>query len=237
MNLKLQRHQQFGFTLVEIAIVLVIIGLLITGLLTPLTAQYDLKSYSETRERIANIKEAVTGFALVNGRLPCPAIGTVASGSVGAGLEVCTLTSTTGVVPWATLGLPETDAWNRRFTYQVTQSFTDATPDACAFGTTSSFALCSQGDISINNGAVTIATGIPVLVVSHGKNGFGAYLPSGLRVPYTSETTLEEQNNANASYPPVYVSMTPTAQGFDDVVDWVSHNVLFNRMVTAGRLP
>jgi prepilin-type N-terminal cleavage/methylation domain-containing protein len=222
-----------GFTLVEIAIVLVILGLLITGLIMPLAAQYDLKNYNETRTRVATIKEAIVGFAIVNGRLPCPADGTIASGVAGAGLEVCTVTSVAGVVPWATLGLPETDAWNRRLTYHVTQSFTDGNPDACDTSTTS-FALCSIGDITVTDSAVNIATNIPVLIVSHGKNGFGAFLSNGTQISSAAGST-NEQENADADS--IFILSETNLQTFDDVVEWVSPNVLFNRMVTAGRLP
>jgi len=228
MNIPLRSQ---GFTLVEMAIVLVIVGLLITGLIMPLAAQYDLKSYNETRARVKVIKEAVVGFALVTGRLPCPADGTVASGVAGAGTENCGVAS--GVLPWATLGLPETDAWNRRFTYQVTQSFTDVNPDACA-SSTSSFALCSTGDITITDSLANIATNIPVLIASHGKNGFGAYLSDGTQIPSTTASADEQENiNANSTF----ILKDANLQSFDDVVDWVSPSVLFNRMVTAGKLP
>lgn len=229
-----------GFTLVEMAIVLVIVGLLISGLIVPLAAQNDLRGYRETREKIATIKEAVIGFAIVNGRLPCPADGTIASGLAGAGSEDCTLAA--GIVPWAALGIHETDAWGRRFTYQVTQLFSDGsasthgcvTPPSALPDT--SFSLCSPGDITITNSAVAIATNIPVLIVSHGKNGFGAYLPTGAKLPDAS-ATADEQDNADVSVPPDFVSIEPNVQGFDDVVDWVSPNILSNRMVTAGKLP
>ena len=232
-NKKLIFTKTNGFTLVEIAIVLVIVGLLITGLVMPLAAQYDLKNYNETRTRVATIKEAIVGFAIVNGRLPCPADGTIASGVAGAGLEVCTATSVVGVVPWATLGLPETDAWNRRITYRVTQTFTDGNPDVCATSTTS-FALCSTGDITVTDSAVNIAANVPVLILSHGKNGFGAFLSNGAQIS-SATASADEQENADADS--IYILRETNLQSFDDVVDWVSPNVLFNRMVTAGRLP
>lgn len=230
---KLISSEVNGFTLVEMAIVLVIVGLLITGLIMPLAAQYDLKNYNETRARVATIKEAIVGFAIVNGRLPCPADGTIASGTAGAGLEVCTATSVAGVVPWATMGLPETDAWNRRITYHVTQSFTDGNPDACDTSTTS-FALCSIGNITVTDSSANIATNIPVIVISHGKNGLGAYLSNGTQIS-SAIASVDEQENADADS--TFILRETNLQSFDDVVDWVSPNVLFNRMVTAGRLP
>lgn len=230
-----------GFTLVEMAVVLVILGLLLGGLLLPLSSQIDIRNYSETRQKIALIKEAIMGFALANGRLPCPALPAVASSAVGAGTETCALS--VGVVPWATLGTPEVDAWNGRFTYVVTPSFrdqiTDGTvtpPATCTtIPTASSFALCSVGSFTVNNIAgSSVATQVPVIVISHGKNGLGSYRSDGSQLALTGASAQELQN-LNGISP--YVYGDTVQNGYDDFVDWVSVNVLFNRMVSAGKLP
>ncbi len=62
-----------GFSLAEMAVVLVIVALLIGGMVLPLSVQRELKLFSETESILANAKEAVLGFAVVNERLPCPA--------------------------------------------------------------------------------------------------------------------------------------------------------------------
>ena len=46
-----------GFTLVEMAIVLVIIGLLISAFLTPLTVQLEQNRNAEARRDLAEIKD------------------------------------------------------------------------------------------------------------------------------------------------------------------------------------
>lgn len=65
-----------GFTLVELAIVLVIVGLILGGLLVPISAQMDMQSFRKTNESLNEMKEALIGYAIINGRLPCPATAT-----------------------------------------------------------------------------------------------------------------------------------------------------------------
>ncbi|MBS0307735.1 MAG: prepilin-type N-terminal cleavage/methylation domain-containing protein, partial [Proteobacteria bacterium] len=120
-------HQRNGFTLVEVAIVMLIIGLL-AGIVLPLAgSMMDQQRRKETANKLAAIDQALLAFVTTNKRLPCPAAGTTASGAVNAGVAQpavagdCTALNT-GVVPWATLGLGEgdvTDAWGVRITYRV----------------------------------------------------------------------------------------------------------------------
>lgn len=236
-----------GFTLAEIAVVLVIVALLLGGLLAPLASQNDARMRSDNAKALADIREALIGFAVVNGRLPCPADRTQATGTGGAtcpgaaGCEAITGTSCTsatgvGVLPWATLGLPETDAWNARFTYRVTPLFARTLPQAGGFGcaitpapANAAFALCSPGDISIRNSAGTaLATRIPAIVVSHGRNGLGAWLPNGTQTPGAAG---DESENANDDA--VFIS----DPGIDDQLVWIPPNILMNRMIAAGKLP
>ncbi|OFZ72130.1 MAG: hypothetical protein A2W04_07075, partial [Betaproteobacteria bacterium RBG_16_64_9] len=129
-----------GFTLAELAVALVIIGLLLASALIPFSTQIEVRNAADTRRTLDQIKEAVMGFAQANGRLPCPARGQTASGSIdsvtwapaqiAAGTEQYDTTNkrcyvVVGVVPWPTLGVPETDAWGRRFSYRVSPAFAD----------------------------------------------------------------------------------------------------------------
>jgi prepilin-type N-terminal cleavage/methylation domain-containing protein len=235
---------QKGFTLVEMAIVLMIIGILLGGILVPLSAQMDQRNNSDTQKALSEIKEAIIGFALANGRLPCPADPTIATGTTNAGKERATCTgaaNSTGVVPWATLGVNETDAWGNRYTYRVTDYFADAngTTSNCATPAPvqASFALCSTGTLNVWSSAAkvtTIAGNVPAVIISHGKNGAGAYTTKGTQLAVGSDA--DEQENSDGSADTDYVSHTVTST-FDDLVVWISPNILLNRMVAAGKLP
>jgi hypothetical protein len=125
--------------------------------------------------------------------------------------------------------MPELDSWGRRFTYRVTPSFADD-PSG---GLQSSFLLSDNGNITITSagGAVTIAANVTAVVVSHGKNGNGGYLPSGLRMALGTGDELE-----NADADATFVSKVPDPN-FDDLLVWVTSSVLKSRMVAANRLP
>ena len=243
----MKTNLQNGFTLLEMAVVMIIIGLLLGGMLVPLTAQMDQRNIADTQKALSDIREALIGFTLANGRLPCPADPTIATGSAGAGVERATCTTaanSTGVVPWATLGVNETDAWGHRYTYRVTSDFADAIGSGTYGGCTPSptptlatFGLCSIGNLNVLSAAssgVTIAASVPAVIISHGKNGAGAYTPQGSKLPVGANA--DEQENSDGSSDNNYVShaLTPT---FDDLVVWISPNILMNRMVTAGKLP
>ena len=235
-----------GFTLIEMAIVLMIVGLLLGGLLVPLNAQMEQRNNSDTQKALSEIKEAIIGFALANGRLPCPADPSIATGLANAGISRATCTTvpdSTGVLPWATLGVNETDAWGNRYTYRVTPYFADAiannTYGACApitAPTQASFALCSVGNLDVLSavGGTTISGNVPAVIISHGKNSAGAYTTQGTQLPVGSNA--DEQENSDGSADNNYVSHTPTPT-FDDLAVWISPNILLNRMVTAGKLP
>jgi prepilin-type N-terminal cleavage/methylation domain-containing protein len=240
-----------GFTLIETTIVLMIVGILLGGILVPLSAQMDQQNVTNTKKALSEIKDALIGFALANGQLPCPADPTIATGSASAGISRATCTTaanSTGVIPWATLGVNETDAWGNRYTYRVTSDFTDAL--GVTFGkdqngnncipsptpTLATFGLCSVGTLNVLSAAagVTVAANVPAVIISHGKSSAGAWTTKGTQLAAGSNT--DEQANSDGSANLNYVSHTFTPT-FDDLVVWISPSILYNRMVTAGKLP
>lgn len=210
-------RKQSGFSLVEMAVVLVIVGLLMAGLFMPITAQMDQKNYNETQRTLMELREALVGYALSrsaeDGRpyLPCPDIDNDGWEDRDEATGQCL--GVDADVPWATLGLGQTDGWDNRIRYRVAANFAS---------NKAGFTLTTVGNMEIRDAAAgnVLATDVPAVLVSKGKRGSGA--------------GADELENSDGDT--IFVSRTPSNE-FDDLVVWLPRTVLFNHMVAAGRLP
>jgi prepilin-type N-terminal cleavage/methylation domain-containing protein len=232
-----------GFTLVEIAIVLLIVALLLGGLVPTLSGQIENRRISDTGKQLAEIQEALIGYAIINGRLPCPASSTsngaesFASGGSASNGNCSNFHN--GFVPAATLGLSGTngsgyvvDAWGNPIRYAVTSwlsVFTTA-GGMSAKGISSlapTLLVCSTAPstgTSCNSGTSLTSNGVPAVIFSTSKNG-----PLG--------HGADEAANLDGNITFVNHTPTPSPNEFDDIMIWMSPNVLINRMVAAGQLP
>jgi prepilin-type N-terminal cleavage/methylation domain-containing protein len=229
MRLPLQERRR-GFTLVELAVVLAIFGLLLSIMVIPLSTQVDQQRIAEAERHLSAVREAIIGFAIANGRLPCPANPATASGTAGAGTENkpgagCAVAE--GVIPWTTLGVPESDPWGMRLSYRVSMAFADDS----ATGMQASFLITDVGNIAATDGAANIATGLPAIIISHGKNQRGGFRSDGTQVAGAAGNELENSNNNSTFVSRIH------GPDFDDLLVWLSPNVLKSRMVAANRLP
>ena len=68
------RRSVRGFTLAELAIAFLVISLLLGGMLMTLSAQNQTRQIAETQRTMENARDALLGFAVRFGRLPCPAM-------------------------------------------------------------------------------------------------------------------------------------------------------------------
>ena len=133
-----------GFTLVEVAIVVAIVALLLGSLTYTLSAQVEQAGFEETRRRLEQARSLLLAFAIVQGRLPCPARGTSFADEVRNGAGQCTDgtsedyyggTFSAGVVggllPARAIGFQPVDAegfavdaWGNRIRYAVEKFIT-----------------------------------------------------------------------------------------------------------------
>ena len=219
-------NKQRGFTLVEVAIVLVIMGLLLGGLLGPLSIQMEESRRKATLAGIDQAHDALIGFALSSGRLPCPDTDNDGLEDPAGGTGGCS--AVRGQLPHVSLGLGSGDAWGQSLMYLVTAEFaddTDGTSLGCGPVTAGiSFELCAVGDITILDqatGGNTVASNVPAAIISQGKNWAG---------PASADEAENTDNDRTL------VSMGYTAS-FDDLVRWTSPSILRSRMASAGLLP
>lgn len=209
-----------GFTLTELAIVLVIMSLLIGGMLVPLSAQRDIQKASETQKQLSEIKEALFGFAIINGRLPCPTTQTDPA-NANYGIEDAACVSVEGYLPWKTLGVPETDAWGT-----IRSASSDPYTGYWRYRADNSFSA-----VFVLGTPTTSA----LLVQDAAGNDLTQVANSPVAVIYSTGPDLVA-NGRNATLDTTYQA-GERSPIFDDVTLWIGRPILLNRLVTAGRLP
>ncbi|MCZ6723815.1 MAG: type II secretion system protein [Gammaproteobacteria bacterium] len=130
------RTSQSGFTLLEIAIVVLIISILLGYSVAFFPKQQELRKYQDADREMDKIIEAIVGFAQVNGRLPCPSLAASAGVASGGGLTDCLTFG--GFVPSNTLGFQGrlnidsllADPWGNPYRYYVSNADADGGGDS-----------------------------------------------------------------------------------------------------------
>jgi prepilin-type N-terminal cleavage/methylation domain-containing protein len=237
--------QARGFTLVEMAIVLTIVALLLGGLLPTISSQVEQRHENDTRKQLDEIQQALIGYAIIYGRMPCPATSASNGVEVPSGGGTCTNAhNNNSYVPAATLGLSGADsagliedAWGNPIRYAVTAGGSSAFTTSISaigissIGTTANLVVCSTASgatsSACGSSSYTLTNNAVAVIYSTGKNGANGG---------TGTDEAENPNVNSTDSDRVYVSHTPSAT-FDDMVTWLSPNLLVNRMVSAGKLP
>lgn len=122
-------RRPLGFTLVEMALVVGLIGLLAYLFLPLGNTLREEQQRKDARAKLEAIDAALIRFVMLNDRLPCPADGALPDTDTNYGFERNAGTVTgcvngvenRGVVPWRTLGLPmdaAIDPWGNWVTYR-----------------------------------------------------------------------------------------------------------------------
>jgi prepilin-type N-terminal cleavage/methylation domain-containing protein len=119
-------RRRSGFTLVEIAVVLVIIALISAVLFASLRSVVSSSKFKTTNQALQNADIALVNFVTIMRRLPCPADGSLPSGDPNFGKELPSCPNpadqVNGVVPWSTLGIAQADiidGFGSLITYRV----------------------------------------------------------------------------------------------------------------------
>lgn len=271
MTLIPHRKQLAGFSLIEMAIVILIAGILMSAGLSLLSVKMATAQLDTTQKHQEAIKQALINYLGKYRRLPCPT--TVANGGAPAPPPPCANYS--GIVPYYELGLDRAavlDGWENFITYVVSPnpiaaplptaipSWTTAwlytysvssnvTPNTTT-GNLAFWPSTSTGGITVRDSSGNLianpvnTTGAAVVLISYGKNGYGAFnVNGGANAPPPAIDTDELQNVSpfTGTTPPTVVkrdTTDSTAGGgpFDDIVMMLSANDLTGPLIANGTL-
>jgi len=252
---------QSGFTLIEIAIVLLVVAILLGYSVAMLPVQKELKQYNHANDEMNSIIEHLIAFAQVNGRLPCPdddADALFDGLEDRSGLNACD--GYFGYLPAKTLGIDGKysaeglliDPWGTEYGYAVSEG--DASSDGENDMVTANeirdegianvvdvllsppdLFLCTDSTVNANHTDCTTVTGgveavanVAAVVVSLGKD---------FEIPATSNIQAENIDDFLAGTNDKVFILSPRRDDYDDIVKWVSTNLLFSKMIEAGQLP
>ncbi len=236
-----KRRSEAGFTIFEIALVLIVIGAIGAPAVTLLHQYRVEKDFRKTEEAVELAVHKLGVFRQLYGRYACPASITAASGDMDYGLEnedcvddvigapgtcsggVCFYDSAipgelviAGSLPFKNMGLMETESYDRylsRLLYAVTVDLTDQDTFDPSGGRIS--IISKSGDSIINP-----PNSAHFIVASHGPNKFGGVGKSGTpNAELCGSAPLDEQENCDGDS--TFVS-GETSNTFDDRLGFFS---------------
>jgi type II secretory pathway pseudopilin PulG len=291
-------NRQAGMTLAELAIALMVMGLIMGGALELYNRSHGQRQIELTYENIDTITDALSVYVASTGRLPCPADPAADDKLPGRERTICDANTREGIIPFATLNIPRktaVDGWGRYFTYAVSPVFARKNDQSHGLADTGKVhARCRHpGWVSQNErynrnaikarfccadqlppvfdvdsdliilhtdghslspvrtpgirsdyddltkatttrqGDTTVPTidASPIeapafVLVSHGKNGRGAWLGNGTTNRYNPPDSGPEFKNADADQ--IFIdgpwSLKPGPDYFDDIVRWMTQD-------------
>lgn len=213
-----RRRADAGFTLAEIAIVLVILAVLASVMLVPLGPRLEARQRAEAQATLEDVRAALIGFAIIHGRLPCPTTSTPPDGQESIAGTQCSDPTDEAFLPWRDLGIPPRDPWGNPWHYRADHGFADpaSSPLRTDQDTLQNLIVKDHWNIDLTVTGENTATAI---VYSRGANG----TPDGQNASYEVGTTA------------VYEAGEPTTT-FDDMVIWMGRPLLIARLAEAGTL-
>ena len=249
-----------GFSLVELAIVLVVSAVLVGGLMVPLSAQVEQRRLADTQKQLEEIKAALMGFAAATGRLPCPASSSsngienfATTPLVGNASNGICSNFFDGFLPAATLGLTPVDsqgyaldAWGfaqNRIRYAVSNATINTQTNP--FTKTDGMKNAGIGNVMNQTLLYVCSSSTGITASNCGSAGTVTLSDKAVVVIYSLGSNAasgaagaDEQANLDADK--VFVSHPKAGTAgnqFDDLVTWLGPSLLLNRMVEAGQLP
>ncbi len=248
-----KNHFQAGFSLIEMAIVLTIIGVMASFTLPLFLKQHERSKISLTRENQEAVLYSLAAYLLMAKEIPCPADPNARGADFGWARSTCTYSpqACVGIIPFRTLGLSESlakDGFKRYMTYAIepkvrneSLGFEEESGDVF-----SSFYCSRQGQYKIDDkhlivrnahgksvfqqaggqGGESLHDFVVVVLVSHGSPGHGAFQEGGSRLQIPNAGAGEITNGrCDLSFVDRPYS-TKKGHCFRHIVKWVSHKNL-----------
>lgn len=241
------KDQTAGFTLVELAVVIVLISILATMGLGVLSAQLSSIAYTDTKKRQETVKDALLSYISTKTELPCPddpASGGV-TGSEDRSDDKCK--ADFGVLPYETLGIGRElaqDGWGNYMSYAVTRTdkVCPKTDDWTRKTCVKIRATELLGSFTVQDGTEIEIKEAVAVILSHGSNGLGAYTRQGSRNVTPPEASCDEYLNSTrklgAGCPSVTNPTTTFSRGErpdnDDVVAYLLRPQLIQQLTRQG---
>lgn len=237
-----RRRLKRGFSLIEMAIVLTVIGIILSGGLLAVAPVLESSKGNETNAKLDRIEQALTLYVIRYGCLPCPADANIASGASNAGTAhnsggytgTCSPTaacnaavSSQGVVPWVTLGLSEQegrDGYGYRIDYAVTAALVASngmvrTPPSTYPAGSLTVVVSNASDSAAIASRTQVTSAAAYVLISHGADHSLAWNVAGQQ---SADPNSGPDQTANSDGSP-FVQDTPVKNAgsytyFDDIV-------------------
>jgi len=258
------RVRQSGFTLIEIAIVLLIVTIVLGYSVAMLPLQQELKQYRNADTEMDSIIEHLVAFAQVNGRLPCPDTATDTDGVANSvdGLEDQHSNANTGCeaffgfLPARTLGMNGKyddsgrliDPWGSGYGYAVSNIDRDGVggdgkPDLVTANGIRDEGLANvDPDLQVCSDSAITGMDLTCADVSGNTvvdNVAVVIVSLGKDNALPPVSAIQQENTDdfdNGTNDKVYI-FSPRRDDYDDIVKWIPRSLLFSRMIEAEQLP
>ena len=199
-----------GFTLIEIAIVMVIIGVLAGGGVSLMGMLTKRKSRIETLDYLKDAQAAIISFADINGRLPWA--DTSGDGAENSG-------ASSGTLPYQSLKVSPTDSYKRTLRYEFNANLgTNLTAGCSALRS----GLSGGPDVVDADGAV-VPFPIAAILVSAGA--MDADSDGNAFDDIVTGTHQGDNSDGNPNY-----IRHPSVDNFDDLVIYIGENELYGKI-------
>lgn len=154
-----RKDRQAGLTLLEMAIVLVVLGIIL-GMTLPLLSELSRhRHFRVTTRELEEIRDALVGYAGIHGRLPWADTNGDGTGDAG---------QVTGALPFLELGVGPADAWRTTYFYDVNQTLTTTSSLSALCAALSSLGSGSLPQMSFSPGGDPSVQAL--VVISKGEN-------------------------------------------------------------------